>query len=79
MPRLPGLRRARERRLMTMRELSEVTGISTSTLVNLETHGQEARMVTARKLAAALRVEPDELLSGEPFKAVEPGQHEAAA
>ena len=64
---------------MTMRELSEITGISTSTLVNLETHGQAARMVTARKLAVALRVEPEELLSGEPFQEAEPGREEAAA
>ena len=62
MPQLPGLRQARERRLMTMRELSARTGISTSTIVNLEAHGQEARMSTARKLAEALNVEPEELL-----------------
>lgn len=75
MPRLPGLRRARERRLMTMRQLSERTGVSTSTIVNLESGQQAARMMTARKLAEALNVTPDELLSEQDQA---PGQQEAA-
>ena len=62
MPYLPGLKRARERRLMTMRELAARAGVSTTTIVHLESQEQEARMSTARKLAEALRVEPEELL-----------------
>ena len=64
-PILRGLRRARERRFVTMRELSERSGVSTNTLVNLERHEQEARMSTARKLAQALSCTADELLGEE--------------
>ena len=76
MPVLKGLRRARERRFLTMRELSERSGVSTSTLVNLERHEQGARMSTARKLAQALGCTPDELLGEERS---EQGQTKAAA
>ena len=64
MPRLLGLRRQRERRLMTVRARRPV-GVGPSTIVNLEIHDQEARMSTARRLAAALDCAPDALL-GEP-------------
>ncbi len=62
MPYLPGLRSARERRLMTMEALHQATGVAVSTIVHLEAGRQEARMSTARKLAEALKVEPEELL-----------------
>ena len=74
MPYLRGLKRARERRLMTMRELAARSGVGTSTIVHLESEQQEARMSTARRLAEALNVTPDELLGEQ-----QPGQQVAAA
>jgi transcriptional regulator with XRE-family HTH domain len=65
MPQLRGLRRARERRFVTIAELAERAGVGPSTIVNLELHGQEARMSTARKLAQALGCTPGELLGEE--------------
>jgi transcriptional regulator with XRE-family HTH domain len=62
MPYLRGLKRARARRLMTIRELAARAGVSTTTIVHLESLEQEARMSTARRLATALEVSPDELL-----------------
>ena len=70
MPQLTGLRRARERRLMTIRDLAAASGVGPSTILRLEKHGQEAHMVTARKLAQALGVAPDELL-GEELEGIE--------
>ena len=66
MPVLPGLRRARERRFVTIRELAAKSGVSPNTIVRLESHSTEARMSTARKLAAALNCEPAELLGETP-------------
>jgi transcriptional regulator with XRE-family HTH domain len=54
---------------MTMRELATKSGVSPNTIVKLELHGQEARMSTARKLAAALGCEPAELLGETPAPA----------
>ena len=71
--RLPRLRSVRERKVMTMRELSQASGVSTNTLVRLE-RGEDARISTVRRLAAALAVEPIELMSLEP----EQGEAKAA-
>jgi len=55
------LRRLRERRYMTQRELAEKAGVSADTIVKLETDRAEPRLRTIRALAEALDVHPDEL------------------
>jgi transcriptional regulator with XRE-family HTH domain len=62
MPMLPGLRRARESRLLTQRELAAKAGIAQATVVRLENQQQPAQFRTVRKLAEALGVEPRELM-----------------
>ncbi len=61
---LPRLRQVRERRLMTIRELAGAAGVSTNTVVRLE-RGLPAEFRTVRKLAEALRVEPQDLMAPE--------------
>ena len=61
---LPRLRQVRERKLMTIRELAAAAGISTNTVVRLE-RGLPAEFRTVRKLAEALRVEPQDLMAPE--------------
>ena len=73
MPYLPGLKRARTRKLLTIRELAALAQVTPTTIVELEHGRSEARMSTARKLAEALGVSADELLD-EP-----PGEAEAVA
>ena len=70
---LPGLRPARHRRLVSQAELAKQAGLTIATVSRIE-HGQPARLSTIRRLAAALQVEPDDLLH-EP----EPGKEKAAA
>jgi transcriptional regulator with XRE-family HTH domain len=72
--RAPRLRAVRERTVMTLRELSAVSGVSANTLVRLE-RGEDARISTVRRLATALGVEPIELMQAE----AEPGHEKAAA
>jgi transcriptional regulator with XRE-family HTH domain len=55
------LRRLRERRYLTQRELAEKAGVSADTIVKLEQDRWEPRLRTIRKLAQALDVHPDEL------------------
>jgi transcriptional regulator with XRE-family HTH domain len=62
--RLSRLRAVRERKVMTMRELSQGSGVSTNTLVRLE-RGEHARLSTARRLATALGADPVELMGPE--------------
>ena len=70
---LPRLRQVRERKLMTIRELAATAGVSTNTVVRLE-RGLPAEFRTVRKLAEALRVEPQDLMAPESDQ----GQQEAA-
>ena len=64
------LRRARQRRAMTMRELADAAGIGLQTIWRLENGATpDIRMSTLRKLAVALGVEPVELLADEGGKA----------
>ncbi len=63
MPLLTGLRRVRELRAWSQRDLAERAGVAQATIVGLE-GGRVARHVTTRKLAAALGVEPAELIGG---------------
>ena len=59
------LRELRRRRVLTLRELEEVSGVSYATVWRLESgRSTEARPSTIRKLARALGVEPEELIVG---------------
>jgi len=59
--RLPGLRLARQRKLLNQDELAERAGLSRGTIQRLEA-GNDARLPTVRKLADALDVPIDDLL-----------------
>ncbi|MCS7257740.1 MAG: helix-turn-helix transcriptional regulator [Thermomicrobium sp.] len=59
------LRRIRERRLMTLRELGKKAGVSWTHLAKLEHDQHRPTPSTVRKLAAALGVDPAWLLFGE--------------
>ena len=52
----------REMRVMERRELAEKCGISYSTLSQIETDQRKARAETAKRLADALGVPPEELV-----------------
>jgi transcriptional regulator with XRE-family HTH domain len=56
------LRELRQRRVLTLRELEEESGVSYNTIWRIENGHREARPSTIRKLAAALKVEPEELV-----------------
>jgi len=58
------LRELRRRRVLTLRELEAQSGVSYATVWRLESGGAtDARPSTIRKLAKALGVEPEELVS----------------
>ena len=59
------LREVRERMFVTQVELAERSGISRANISRLENGLQRPRISTVRKLAAALGVEPDELIEWE--------------
>ena len=66
MPRNRGIKLSRlsairERKALTQDELAELAGISRQTVVKIE-GGQEPRPPTIRKLAAALGVDPPDLM-----------------
>jgi transcriptional regulator with XRE-family HTH domain len=68
MPNVDGnkLRELREDRFLSHRELAKLAGVSPTTVLNLESNPETtAQRRTVRKLAAALGVEPTELVSGE--------------
>lgn len=56
------LRRLRLSRVLTLRDLHELSGVAYDTIHRLETGKQQARQITIRKLAKALGVEPQELV-----------------
>jgi transcriptional regulator with XRE-family HTH domain len=58
------LRALRRKRVLTLRELAEVAGISKDTISRVEREGT-AYPSTIRKLAKALDVEPSELVAEE--------------
>ncbi len=60
------MRRLRQERALSIRELGEKAGVSTETIYSLE-HGRRewAWPRTVRRLAQALEVEPKELMKGE--------------
>ena len=59
------LRELRLTRLLSMRELEELSGVSYNTIWRLETGRTGAQPRTIRRIAAALGVEPAELVKGE--------------
>jgi transcriptional regulator with XRE-family HTH domain len=56
------LRELRRRRVLTLRELEEESGVSYNTIWRIENGYREARPSTIRKLAAALGAKPEELV-----------------
>ena len=59
---LPGLAALRRRRGLTQRQLGEISGVAHTTVQRLESLSRGAYPQTLRKLAIALRVEPEDLL-----------------
>ncbi len=59
------LRELRKDKVLSMRELEEIAGVSYNTIWRLEAGRQGAHPKTIRKLAEALGVEPRELVKGE--------------
>ena len=59
------LREIRARRLLTQEELAEKSGVSPSTVANIERDHREPHFRTIRKLAKALNVAPSELVPEE--------------
>jgi transcriptional regulator with XRE-family HTH domain len=59
------LRDLRKRALMTQRELAKRSGVGVTTIVRIERNQVEPHGATIRKLAAALEVDPAELVRGE--------------
>ena len=67
MPRISGdrLRKVRNKRLLSQRELAERAGLSPTTILKLESgRVDEPHPRTIRKLADALEVDPAELVRG---------------
>jgi transcriptional regulator with XRE-family HTH domain len=67
MPRISGekLRKVRDQRLLSQRELAEKAGLSPTTILKLEADRVgEPHPRTVRKLAEALGVDPRELVDG---------------
>lgn len=60
--RLMKLRNIREQKFFSIRDLAKATGLSKTTIVELETGRRSAHPGTVRKLAKALGVEPQELV-----------------
>jgi transcriptional regulator with XRE-family HTH domain len=59
------LKRFRDERMWTLRELKDASGVAADTILDLEHGRRNANQSTIRKLAAALDIEPRELLKGD--------------
>ena len=59
------LRRLRVERALSLRALAQRSGVAFDTINKLELGHRPARLVTIRKLAEALDVEPKELMKAE--------------
>ena len=59
------VKRAREQALLTQQELADRAGVGLTTLNRIENDHAEPHFRTIRKLAAALTIEPHELVKGE--------------
>jgi len=55
------LRAWRVYRLLSQRELAKISGLNKATVMSLENDQYRANFGTVRKLAAALKIEPEEL------------------
>ena len=62
---LPHLREMRRSRGLSQRELGELAGVSAGTVYRLENQVRGGYPVTVRKLSAALKVPPVELVRGD--------------
>jgi transcriptional regulator with XRE-family HTH domain len=60
---LPHLRAWRDRKLLTQDELAEQSGVGRSTIARAEKGDEAVNYTNIRKLAKALNISPDELLS----------------
>ena len=60
------LREWRRRRLMTQRDLAEASGVGAVTIARIEAGHATPRFRTVRKLAAALKIAPEQLLEDAP-------------
>jgi transcriptional regulator with XRE-family HTH domain len=56
------LKEAREQALMTQRELSEASGVGHDQISRIETDKVDPRFSTIKRLAAALGIDPRELV-----------------
>jgi transcriptional regulator with XRE-family HTH domain len=56
-----GLRELRRAKLLSQRDLAELAGVSQKTIVDIETGKNHPHPSTLRKLAKALKVEPEML------------------
>jgi transcriptional regulator with XRE-family HTH domain len=59
------LRELRRQRVLSMRELEEMSGVSYNTIWRLENSVTGAQPRTIRKIAGALGIDPAELVKGE--------------
>jgi transcriptional regulator with XRE-family HTH domain len=59
------LRHLRRRKMLSLRELGERSGVAFDNINKLENEQRRAQPRTVRKLAEALGVEPHELMKGE--------------
>ncbi len=59
------LRQLRERQALSLRELSDLSGVNYNAIWRIEVGRTGAKPRTIRKLARALGVEPIELMKGE--------------
>jgi transcriptional regulator with XRE-family HTH domain len=59
------LRELRRRRMLSLRELGERSGVAFDNINKLENERRRAQPRTLRKLADALGVEPEELIKGD--------------
>jgi transcriptional regulator with XRE-family HTH domain len=59
------LRQLRRRRMLSLRELGERSGVAFDNINKLENERRSAQPRTLRKLAEALGVEPHELMKGD--------------
>jgi transcriptional regulator with XRE-family HTH domain len=59
------LRAWRLRKVITQEELAQRSGVAEATISRIESGIQEARISTIRKLAAALGIDPQELIAQE--------------
>ena len=59
------LRALRRRKMLSLRELGERSGVAFDNINKLENERRSAQPRTVRKLARALGVEPEELMKGD--------------